>query len=96
MCWRTVKAVFSLPAILRRIRMLERRTSVLEYRVTATDDVIAQLNTATDEIARDLQDLRDQVAGGDAAAAAKFQPLIDRLTALGQDPENPVPPAPGV
>lgn len=91
-----MRAVFSLAAILRRIRMLERRTSVLEYRMTATDDVIAQLNIATDEIAADLQDLRDQVAGGDAAAAAKFQPLIDRLTALGQDPANPIPEQPGV
>jgi len=62
--------------------------------MSAVDDVIAQLDTATNEIAADLAALRDAVAGNDAATAAKFTPLLDRLTALGADPQNPVPPAP--
>lgn len=62
--------------------------------MSSTDNVLEQLNTATDEIARDLQALRDEVAGGDQAVAAKFQPLVDRLTQLGADPANPVPTQP--
>lgn len=62
--------------------------------MSAVDDVLAQLDTATNEIATDLARLRDEVAGDDSATAAKFQPLLDRLTQLAQDPENPVPPTP--
>lgn len=59
--------------------------------MSRVDDVIADLNTATDEIANDLDALRQQVSGLDAVTAEKFQPLVDRLRALGADPENPVP-----
>lgn len=82
-------AVSNHDPISRHLRVIDRRLSTLEYRVSAVDDVIAELNTATD-----LQRLRDQVAGGDQAVAAQFQPLIDRLTAMGQDPQNPVPDQP--
>jgi septal ring factor EnvC (AmiA/AmiB activator) len=77
---------------------LERRIKRLERHMSRVDDVIAQLNTATDEIARDLADLRDQIENLDPETAAKFEPLLARLTALGQDPSNPVPnpePSPG-
>lgn len=80
--------------IVRHLRVVDRRLSTLEYRVSAVDDVITELNDATDEVAADLQRLRDEVAGGDQATADKFQPLIDRLTAMGQDPQNPVPDQP--
>lgn len=63
--------------------------------MTAVDDIISQLDDATNEIASDLAALRDEVAAGDTGTAAKFQPLLDRLTALGQDPANPVPTTPG-
>lgn len=59
--------------------------------MSKVDEVIEALNTATDEIAKDLADLRDEIAGMDPATAAKFQPLLDRLTELGKDPANPVP-----
>jgi hypothetical protein len=63
------------------------RLTRLEKRMSAVDDVIVKLDEATDEIAADLAKLRDEVAGGDTAVAARFQPLVDRLTALGKDPE---------
>jgi uncharacterized coiled-coil protein SlyX len=77
--------------ILRRLALLELRTARLEQSMSRVDDVIADLNTATDEIANDLDALRQQVSGLDAVTAEKFQPLVDRLRALGADPENPVP-----
>jgi hypothetical protein len=70
---------------------LFERVRRLEHRMSAVDDIITALNTATDEIASDLAALRDEISGGDTATAAKFAPLLDRLTALGQDPENPIP-----
>lgn len=63
--------------------------------MSRVDDVIADLNTATDEIAADLEALREQVSNVDAVTAEKFTPLVERLRALGADPENPVPPADG-
>jgi hypothetical protein len=59
--------------------------------MSAVDDVIADINTATDEIANDLEALRSQVSGLDAVTAEKFGPIVERLRALGADPENPVP-----
>lgn len=70
-----------------------RRLDHLERHMSRVDDVITDLNTATDEIASDLEDLRNQVAGLDETTAAKFTPLVERLRALGADPQNPVPPA---
>lgn len=59
--------------------------------MATTDEIVARLGAATDELARDLAALRDEVAGSDAAIAAKFEPLVNRLEQMGQDPENPVP-----
>ena len=63
------------------------------------DDIktlIGQLNTATNEIASDLQALRDRINGGLSpaeadAVIADLNPIVARLTALGQDPADPVP-----
>lgn len=61
------------------------------------EDAVAQLDEATNEIAADLERLRTDVANGDATAAEKLTPLIERLRSLGQDPTNPVPePPPGL
>ena len=60
--------------------------------MSRVDDVIRDLNTATDEIASDLEALRAQVSNVDAVTADKFTPIVERLRALGADPENPVPP----
>lgn len=65
--------------------------TMLGARVTATDDLANRLNLATNELAADLQALRDEVAGLDAGVAAKFEPLVARLEAMGTDPANPVP-----
>lgn len=66
----------------------------LRMHMSAVDDMVARFGAATDEIAADLQALRDEIAGDDAAVAAKFEPLVSRLEALGQDPANPVPDVP--
>lgn len=63
----------------------------LRRHMSAIDDLINRLGAATDEIAAELTALRDEVAGSDTATAAKFEPLIARLEALGADPTNPVP-----
>lgn len=88
-----------LETVARLVHSHDDRIAELENKMAATDDMIARLNTATDEIARDLSDLRDQVAGLDPAIAAKFEPLVARLEAMGQDPTNPLStdptPAPG-
>lgn len=63
----------------------------LGVRVTATDDLAARLNTATNELASDLAALRDEVAALDGDIAAKFEPLVSRLEAMGADPADPVP-----
>jgi hypothetical protein len=76
--------------LLREARIF-RRLDLLESYMSAVDDIVTALNTATDEIAADLQALRDEVAGSDQATAAKFEPLVQRLQALGADPQNPVP-----
>lgn len=70
----------------------------MRNRMATTDEIVARLGAATDELARDLAALRDEVAGGDAAIAAKFEPLVSRLEAMGADPANPLPepqPEPG-
>lgn len=66
--------------------------ALLEMRnmMATTDEIVARLGAATDELASDLAALRDEVAGGDAAIAAKFEPLVSRLEAMGADPENPL------
>lgn len=79
--------------VLRRLNWLEYRTARLESAMSRVDDVIADLNTATDEIASDLEALREQVSNVDSVTAEKFAPIVERLRALGADPENPVPPA---
>jgi hypothetical protein len=63
----------------------------LGERMAATDDLVARLDTATNELASDLAALRDEVANLDAGVAAKFEPLVNRLEALGADPADPVP-----
>jgi hypothetical protein len=69
----------------------EHITTLGERIMTATDDLAARLNAATNELAADLEALRDEVAGSDAAIAAKFEPLVNRLEGMGADPADPVP-----
>jgi len=79
----------------RRInRVVHRRLSHLEYRMALTDQALADLNDATNEVAAELEDLRDQLAGADAAVAQRITDAAARLRGLAADPENPVPPAP--
>lgn len=68
--------------------------ATLGERMAATDDLVARLDAATNELASDLSALRDEVANLDAGVAAKFEPLVSRLEALGADPSNPVPDQP--
>lgn len=59
--------------------------------MATTDEIVARLDAASNELARDLAALRDEVAQLDGAIAAKFEPLVSRLEAMGADPENPLP-----
>lgn len=59
--------------------------------MSAVDDAVQQLSDATDTIAQELTDLRGQISSSDAGAAAKLDPIIQRLQDLGKDPNNPVP-----
>lgn len=85
-----------LGSILRTLDDHENRITTTEEKMASTDEVIARLNTATTRIAARLQALVEQVAGNDTATAAKFEPLIAELEAMGTDPVDPVPdPGPG-
>lgn len=79
-----------------RLARHERLIKEMRKHMAATDDLVARLGAATDELAADLQRLVDEVSGGDAAVAAKFEPLVARLEAMGADSANPVPDAPPV
>ena len=73
---------------------LENQINKMGVKMARVDDLIEQFRVATDEVAADLESLRAEVASYDNTTADKFQPLLDRLTAMGQDPQNPVPEAP--
>lgn len=73
--WETVIVEFVRDA-LRRIERLERRMS-------QTDDAIAAIAASVNKVATDVATLQDEVSeGGDAATAAKLQPILDQLNAL--------------
>lgn len=61
-----------------------------------TKDLLAKIDAATNAIAAKLQKLIDAAANAgsvsEAEVRAALQPEVDRLTALGADPTNPVPP----
>lgn len=89
-----------LSALAPEYRQLQAEVTALNAKVNqlmATDaqfkDRMDQIDAATDEIAKDLQDLRDKLAGQGIPDAdlAVLDQKIARLTALGKDPENPVP-----
>ncbi len=85
--------------------VLDRLDELENLTVTRADDLIARLNAATDDLAGDLarlrDDLREALAGTDAAADAavaavldRFEQPISRLSALGADEADPVPAPP--
>lgn len=75
-------------------RVVHRRLSNLEYRMALTDQALADLDAATNEVAAELDELRDLVAGNDAAVADRISAAATRLRGLAADPENPVPELP--
>ena len=54
--------------------------------------LISEFDTATDKIAARIQALIDN-GGLNAESQAALQAEVDKLNLLGQDPNNPVPPA---
>lgn len=68
---------------------------------TMPDDVKAEIavlvgkfNDATNAIAAEIEALKGQIANGSITNAdvdSAFQPIIDKLNALGASPANPVP-----
>lgn len=77
-----------------RLARHDRSIKEMRKHMAATDDLVARLGAATDELAADLQRLADEVSNGDATVAAKFEPLVARLEAMGADNDNPIPDAP--
>lgn len=74
----------------------ERRIERLEHRMTQTDDLIARIAATVNKVATDVATLQGEIAdSGDAATAAKLQPIADALDALDALTPDPVssPPA---
>jgi hypothetical protein len=83
--------------ILARLAALQVQGDKLMSASTEILQVISDMNNATNQLAAEVEALRGRVTGGmsDAEAAeikAQMVALRDRLIALGQDPQNPVPP----
>ena len=79
-----------------QLQRLYAQGQTLMSKATDIGAVVAALNTATNEIAADLARLRAQAAGGLTpeeadAFQAELSALETRLTAMGVDPEDPVP-----
>lgn len=72
---------------------LTRRVNRMEARMSQFDDELAQINDDTNSIATELDDLRSQIAAGDASAAAKLQPIADRLRSMASDGSAPAVPS---
>lgn len=80
--------------LFRRMDHAEQKLERLVAHMASTDDQVRAINAGLDELVLDLADLRDEVADSDATAAAKFDPIIARITELGGDVhEPPVEPA---
>ena len=88
--------------LLRRQRVLTHAQKKLTERIhTMADDVKAEIgvlvgkfNDATNAIAAEIEALKGQIANGSITNAdvdSAFQPIIDKLNALGASPANPVP-----
>lgn len=56
-----------------------------------TEELITKFDVATNAIATRIQNLVSNTPALSADDQAAFQAEIDKLTALGQDPNNPVP-----
>jgi hypothetical protein len=71
---------------------LQEKEMALDPKITA---VIQAIDTATNDIAARIQKLIDAAANAGTLTsdeiAAALQPEVDKLTALGKDPNNPVP-----
>ena len=87
----------------RVVRQLTRIGDVLVALKDELQALIAALNTATNSVADEIAKLKQQIAEllanpdaitaeDKAAIEAGLQSQVDRLTALGADPANPVPP----
>lgn len=82
--------------ILTRLKALQAQGVSIMSKATDIQQLVTDINTATNEVASDLERLRNQIAGGLSASeadavVAELDTLKNRLTVLGQDPENPVP-----
>ncbi len=83
-------------------QLAEVLAALEEFRMSVSKDLkdlTAKFDAATDEIAADLVALKSQIKNSMtdeelADVKATIQAKIDRLTVLGQDDSNPVPPTP--
>lgn len=56
--------------------------------MSSSEEVVARLRAATDRLAAMI---RENMDGLDAEIAAKFEPIVSELEAMGSDPADPVP-----
>jgi F420-0:gamma-glutamyl ligase len=59
--------------------------------MSLSETALADLDQATNEVADELDQLRNEIAGTDAALADRISSAADRLRGLAADPTNPVP-----
>ena len=82
-----------LTAIRDELRVISKRLDLLTERqdrfMGKIDDLRDAMNEATTAIAARIERI---LQGQDDAVSAEFQPVLDNLRAMGQDPDNPVPP----
>jgi septal ring factor EnvC (AmiA/AmiB activator) len=68
-----------------------QKIATLEERMSLSETALADLDQATNEVADELDQLRNEIAGTDAALADRISAAADRLRGLAADPTNPVP-----
>jgi len=87
-----------LDAIETKLETIEKKWSKIMATVKEFDDLLKAIDDETTRIAAKIQELLDGMDGGglnseeEAALAGKLGELRDRLTTIGTDPVNPIPP----
>ena len=89
----------SLGLIMDRLEAIERKVDELMGVAQDIKDLAAKIDAATTAVATRLETLLQRVTNGmsDAEVAdvkSQLQAEADRLTVMGRDPNNPVPPTP--
>ena len=85
-----------LDVVIKNQKTIIERMRAMGQVLDVIKDFAAKIDAATNLIAARIQKLIDQVTEGTVTpeqVAEALQPEVDKLEAMGKDPENPVPPA---